>query len=115
MGAEAVLDRARELGVALRLLDGARLECRSSSPIPSDLLEELRLHKAEVLDYLRQKAPVSEFEPWVLAEWRRVSRPQWRNVLRESIAKGDKEREEYARWMLTEVLIDPERRDGAGR
>jgi len=46
----------------------------------------------------------SEFRCWVLEEWRRVSIPEWRRVLREAEAQGDARREEYARWMLREVL-----------
>ena len=47
-------------------------------------------------------------EPWMLWEWRRVSIPEWRRILRESIESGDQKRESYARWMLGEVLLDPE-------
>ena len=43
--------------------------------------------------------------PWALQEWRKVSIPVWRNVLNESIARGDREEEASARWML-EVLQD---------
>ena len=48
------------------------------------------------------------FEPWALWEWRRVSIPRWREILKESIADCDSSREEYAGWMLWEVLLDPE-------
>ena len=47
-------------------------------------------------------------EPWALLEWRRVSIPQWRKILKESTADGDKHREEYARWMLRDILLDPD-------
>jgi hypothetical protein len=47
-------------------------------------------------------------EPWMLWEWRRVSLPEWRRILRESADHGDRRREEYARWMLREILLDPE-------
>ena len=47
-------------------------------------------------------------EPWMLWEWRRVSIPGWRRILRQSVDEGDNEREEYARWMLLEILMDPE-------
>ena len=47
-------------------------------------------------------------EPWVLWEWRRVSIPEWRHILGESVKAGDVRREGYARWMLREVLLDPE-------
>lgn len=43
-------------------------------------------------------------------EWRRVAIPAWRKVLQEAIRRGEKKREEYARWMLKDVLRDPEYR-----
>lgn len=43
----------------------------------------------------------------MLKEWHRVSVPQWQCILQESIDSGCKIREEYARWMLREVLEDP--------
>jgi hypothetical protein len=46
-------------------------------------------------------------EPWMLWEWRRVSIPEWRRILHESIAKQDRRATDYARWMLREVLLDP--------
>lgn len=65
-------------------------------------------HLQELLDGAGPEPDPDEgFEPWMLKEWRRVSRPQWRGILQESLARGDKEREEYARWMLAEVLLDP--------
>ena len=50
-------------------------------------------------------------EPWMLWEWRRVSIPEWRRILRECIESRDGRREEYARWMLREVLLDPDYSD----
>jgi hypothetical protein len=47
-------------------------------------------------------------EPLMLWEWRRVSIPEWRRILWESIDKGGSRREEYARWMLREILLDPD-------
>ena len=47
-------------------------------------------------------------EPWMLWEWRRVSIPEWRLFLQECIDEGNQKREQYARWMLREVLLDPE-------
>ena len=47
-------------------------------------------------------------EPWMLWEWRRTSIPPWRQVLLESISSGEASREGYARWMLRDVLLDPE-------
>lgn len=46
-------------------------------------------------------------------EWRRLAIPEWRRVLQEAIRRGEKRRQEYARWMLREVLQDPEYREGA--
>ncbi|HZA23970.1 MAG TPA: hypothetical protein VFA32_15445, partial [Dehalococcoidia bacterium] len=47
-------------------------------------------------------------EPLMLWEWRRVSIPEWRRILQESADCGDKRREDYARWMLWEILLDPD-------
>ena len=56
-----------------------------------------------------RKPQIAEgFEPWALWEWRRVSIPDWRRILTESIHNGDVRREEYARWMLRDILLDPE-------
>ena len=44
----------------------------------------------------------------LLEEWRRISIPEWRRILVESTDKGDGRRAEYARWMLRDVLQDPE-------
>jgi hypothetical protein len=51
-------------------------------------------------------------EPWVLWEWRRVSIPEWRRILQECIDQGDQRREQYARWMLREILLDPDYEEG---
>jgi hypothetical protein len=56
----------------------------------------------------RQPTSKEDLEPWMLWEWRRVSIPEWQRTLEESIDKGDVRREEYARWMLREVLLDPD-------
>jgi hypothetical protein len=44
----------------------------------------------------------------MLEEWRRISIPDWKRALQESIDTGDKKREEYARWMPKEILADPD-------
>ena len=54
------------------------------------------------------------FEPWALQEWRRISIPDWRHILSESAEQGDADREAYARWMLREVLLDPDYRHPNG-
>ena len=47
-------------------------------------------------------------QPWVLWEWRRSSVPDWRRTLEESIRHGDRATEDHARWMLKEILLDPD-------
>jgi hypothetical protein len=47
-------------------------------------------------------------EPWMLWEWRRGSIPEWRRILQESISQGNTRREQYVRWMLREILLDPD-------
>ena len=56
----------------------------------------------------RQPTRDEGVEPWMLWEWRRISIPDWRRILLESMDKKDSKREEYARWMLSEILLDPE-------
>lgn len=50
----------------------------------------------------------SEAECWLLEEWRRISLPEWRRILQESIDSHDTKREEYARYILREILEDSE-------
>jgi hypothetical protein len=57
---------------------------------------------------VREPTREEGLESWMLWEWRRVSIPEWRRILQESIDKADKQREEYARWMLREILLDPD-------
>ena len=47
-----------------------------------------------------------------LREWRRSSIPEWRSTLKTSIQSGDRIREEYARRMLREILLDPDYPEG---
>jgi hypothetical protein len=54
------------------------------------------------------KAKRDTLIPWMLEEWRRISIPEWRKILVESIKAKDLKREKYARWMLIEILEDPE-------
>ena len=44
----------------------------------------------------------------LLEKWLRVSIPEWRRILIESTDKGDNRCAEYARWMLRDILLDPE-------
>lgn len=50
--------------------------------------------------------------PWMLREWRRMSLIDWRRILAESVSSSNQRRERYARWMLYDVLLDPEYEEG---
>ena len=56
----------------------------------------------------KEPGPEEGLEPWMLWEWRRGSIPSWRDILETSIRGNDLRRAEYARWMLREILLDPE-------
>ena len=60
----------------------------------------------------RKPGPDSGIEPLMLWHWRRASIPEWQRILRDSVAQGDTRREEYARWMLREILLDPDYEEG---
>lgn len=103
-----LLDELRRRNVELTI-DGDRLRYRApAGALTQELLAQLRSHRAAVLERLRD---AETFEPWALQEWRRVTIPDWRRILQESIAQGDAKREAYARWMLREVLLDAEYRE----
>lgn len=82
-----------------------RLELDVPLDLPDALVDLLRQHKPELLAYLQRES----FDCWVLEEWRRCSIPQWREILAKSEMRGDKDRVDYARWMLGEVLKADER------
>lgn len=109
MDTTIVLERLSALGVTITPRPNGNLWLEPASKIPPDLLELVRQHKVGVIAYLeRHNSHDDVAEPWILQEWRRVSIPQWRDILQVSIARGDKKRESYARWMLREVLVDTE-------
>jgi hypothetical protein len=108
-----LLTQAAEAGLRVTA-DGDRLIVRGprkAEPIAKALLE----HKAEIMALLsdpdREPAVEEGLVPWMLWEWRRISIPEWRSILQESIVKGDARREEYARWMLRDILLDHEYRE----
>ena len=47
----------------------------------------------------------------VLEEWRKSCIPEWRVKLKEHVTRGDREGERDARWMLREILLDPDYSD----
>ena len=66
-------------------------------------------HLKELLvDAGREPANDQGRHPWMLWEWRRLSIPQWREILQRSINHQDEAREDYARWMLRDILLDPD-------
>jgi hypothetical protein len=73
-----------------------------------DTTEWQRRLKELMVEAGREPGQNEGLEPWMLWEWRRVSLPEWRRILREGVDHGDRRREEYARWMLREILLDPD-------
>lgn len=66
-------------------------------PLARRLIE----HKEDVLPHV-------VFMPPLFQEWRRVSIPEWRTIPQESQDWSDQKRAGYARWMLRDVLLDPD-------
>ena len=108
MDATDILNRLRDLGVEVRA-DGDDLLLVPGSKVPADLASAISGARAEVISQLADGR-----EPWILGEWRRVSIPDWRRILTDSIEQGDGRREDYARWMLREVLLDLEYEEPRG-
>ena len=64
--------------------------------------EQIKEVRRFLLEHLpRDEAP--EADP-LLEAWRRCSIPPWQQKLREAIEDSREEDEQYARWMLTEIL-----------
>ncbi|MFC1917205.1 hypothetical protein ACFLXH_00935 [Chloroflexota bacterium] len=101
-----LLERCRALGVTLIPLQG-RLRVQAEHALPNDIIAELREAKPAILAELQSNRR-KESECWLLEEWRRNSIPEWRRILQESIRSENAKREEYARWMLKEILQDAE-------
>lgn len=47
----------------------------------------------------------------MFSEWIKISTPEWRGKLEESIKAGDSFKEKFARYMLKDILNDPEYKD----
>jgi hypothetical protein len=104
----AVLIRqAKEYGARF-ILEKDTIRVRAPEPIPDYIFNELRSHKVEVRNYLEEIESRLKPGDKLIDEWRRISLPEWRTILQESIETNNTSREEYARWMLREVLEDPE-------
>ena len=106
-----LLEECRNLGATFTSLDG-RLRVQAPRPLPDELMADLKEAKSEIIAEL-QRPFMGQSECQPLEEWRRGSIPGWRRILQESIEAHNTRREEYARWMLREVLEDPEYREEA--
>ena len=104
-----LIERCRAMGAVLTPLDN-RLRVQAPKPLPDDIMANLKQAKEDVLVELHRELKDSS-ECWLLEEWRRISIPDWRRILQESIEAEDKKREGYARWMLRDILEDPEYRE----
>ena len=113
MDAAQLVDRLRRQGVAITVSDG-HLILEPRSLVPAHLVNQLRETRSDICHYLQANTPTfigyqsKSEECWPLELWRRMSRPEWRENLRQSLDSGDKEMEEYSRWMLLDILLDPE-------
>ncbi len=104
--ASNILKDCRQLGATVIPVND-RLRIQAPAPLPHALIEELQKSKRQILAELSRELH-HEHQCWILEEWRRISIPDWRRILHESIDKGDHERADYARWMLREMLNDEE-------
>ncbi|MDY6835258.1 MAG: hypothetical protein SVY53_10710 [Chloroflexota bacterium] len=98
---ELLIRRARDMGACF-VLEEDKVKVRAQNRLPDDLIAELCKLKPQVISVLKQQCKSDDC--WALEEWRKSSIPSWKRILAESRAQGDKKREEYALWMLQEVL-----------
>jgi hypothetical protein len=103
---KALLEKCQALGATFTPLND-RFRVEAPQPLPDTLIAELIRAKPQILAELRGESS-NKTECWLLEEWRKISIPDWRKILKESIETKDVKREEYARWMLQEMLVDPE-------
>jgi hypothetical protein len=101
-----LLEECRDLGVKLTAVND-QLKVQASKPLPDNLIAALKESKEKVLAEI-QRRNQNASKCWALEEWRRLSIPGWRRILKESIEQKDTERENYAREMLRDILEDPD-------
>ncbi len=73
MGATTILERATELGISLRV-EGENIRYKPKEAAPPDFVEDLRQHKAEVIQELTAMPPVPLPPENPVAEAKRVPR-----------------------------------------
>ena len=101
-----LLQKCRELGATFTPSND-RVKIKAPLPLPDDLVSELKKAKPQILKELFYERR-DQANYWLLEEWRRLSIPEWRKKLRKSIELKSPSNEKYARWMLKDVLEDPE-------
>lgn len=106
MEVSVLIDKCRSLGATFTTVGGS-IKVQAPEPLPDNLIVALRQAKPQILVQLKQEIN-NQAECWMLEEWRKTSLPSWRRVLKVSIDAGNSNREAYARYMLREVLDDPE-------
>ncbi len=90
-------------------LEGEQLKFRGRwDVLTDDVIEELRGQKPVLAEELKaleaSKEERKAFVEWMEGMWMEASRPQWWEVLRDSLAEADIKRAQFAWKMLTEVL-----------
>ena len=106
MNVSALIERCRILGATfVPYTDWVKV--RAPAPLPDELIRELKASKHAVLAELKHERR-RENDCWLLEQWRNTAIPEWRRILHMSAESNDTGREEYARWMLKEVLKDPD-------
>jgi hypothetical protein len=104
-----LLERCKELGATLFLKEG-KVRVEAPEPLPDDFVIQLRESKEQILFTLKHNSR-KEAQNSLLEQWRKIAIPEWRRVLKLTLYMRDKPREEYARWMLKDLLHDPEYRE----
>jgi hypothetical protein len=101
-----LIQQCEELGIQL-IPSGSLLKLRANQPPSEEMLTAIKDAKSSILAELKSRQNKTA-ECWMLEEWRRISIPDWRRILSESTQTKNANREQYARWMLREVLEDPD-------
>ena len=96
------LNELATMGIHISLVGDDRI--RASVPTHIDtpeLKEEIVANKPQLIEELKARLAKGDE---LLDIWRRDTTPHWRDILQESIEKGDYARRDYAVWMLREIL-----------
>ncbi len=62
--ATSLMAEAQGLGARIKTRDG-KLKVSAPAPLPSELVDRLRHHKPELLEYLRRESEAAEWRVWV--------------------------------------------------